>query len=186
MKFNLVTGYVADLHRELTGRNVDLLIARKFGPIAEDRLRFQFLFDDTSVVAAGAHSPWAKRRKIEFAELLKESWVLPPLGSEVASIATEAFRAAGAEFARTTTVVTDSPHVRMSLLSIGRFLTILPASGLQHPSVRSQIRVLPVQLPTITRVSHGIVTLKTRAISPAAQLFIDCAHAVARAPAKGK
>ena len=86
MVFHLVTGYVETLHRELSQRNVDLLIARRFGSIAEERLGFQFLFDDSSVVAAGAQSPWVRRRRIEFAELLKESWVLPPPGSEIASV----------------------------------------------------------------------------------------------------
>ena len=107
--FHLVTGYVETLHRELSERNVDLLIARRFGPIADERLDFEFLFDDSSVVAAGAQSPWARRRRIELAELLKESWVLPPPGSEIASIAMEAFRANGVDYPRTT-VVTDSPR----------------------------------------------------------------------------
>src|SRR5512140_709790 len=90
MVFHLVTGYVETLHRELSGRNVDFLIARRFGPIADERLGFQFLFDDPSVVVAGAQSPWVRRRRIAFAELLKEPWVLPPAGSEIASIAMEA------------------------------------------------------------------------------------------------
>ena len=57
MVFHLVTGYVETLHRELGGRNVDLLIARRFGPTADERPGFEFLFDDSSVVAAGAQSP---------------------------------------------------------------------------------------------------------------------------------
>ena len=84
--FSSVTGNVETLHRKLSQRNVDLLIARRFGPIAEERLGFEFLFDDSSVVAAGAQTPWARRRRIEFAELLKELWVLPPPGSEIASV----------------------------------------------------------------------------------------------------
>jgi DNA-binding transcriptional LysR family regulator len=184
MAFHLVTGYVATLHRELSGRNVDLLIARRFGPIAEERLDFEFLFDDPSVVAAGAQSPWARRRRIEFAELLKESWVLPPPGSEIASIATEAFRANGAAYPRAT-VLTDSPHARMSLLATGRFLTILPASALKFPAMCAEIKALPVHLPG-TRASNGIITLKTRALSPVARLFIDCAREVAKTLAKRK
>jgi DNA-binding transcriptional LysR family regulator len=184
MMFHLVTGYVETLHRELSGRNVDLLIARRFGPIAEERLGFEFLFDDSSVVAAGAQSPWVRRRRIEFAELLKVSWVLPLPGSEIASIAMEAFRANGVDYPRTT-VVTDSPHARMSLLATGRFVTILPASALKFPAMRSEIKVVPVHLP-MARVPNGIVTLKTRALSPVAQLFIDCAREVAKTPAKRK
>src|SRR5205085_11223445 len=83
MAFHFVTGYVATLHHELSERNVDLLIGRRFGPIADERLAFEFLFDDPSVVAAGAQSPWARRRRIVLAELVNESWVLPPPGSEI-------------------------------------------------------------------------------------------------------
>jgi DNA-binding transcriptional LysR family regulator len=184
MTFHLVTGYVEALHRELSGRNVDLLIARRFGPVADERLGFEFLFDDSSVVAAGAQSPWARRRRIEFAELLKESWVLPPPGSEIASIAMEAFRASGVDHPRAT-VVTDSPHARMSLLATGRFVTILPASALKFPAIGAEIKVLPVRLPG-NRVPNGIITLKTRALSPVAQLFVDCARDVARTPEKRK
>ena len=69
--FHLVTGHVPALHRELTGRNVDLLIVRQFGPIADEQLDFEFLFDDSFVVAAGAQNPWVRRRKIELAELVE-------------------------------------------------------------------------------------------------------------------
>jgi DNA-binding transcriptional LysR family regulator len=182
MVFQLVTGYVETLHRELNGRNVDLLLARKFGPLADERLSFEFLFDDSSVVAAGAQSPWARRRRIEFAELLEESWVLPPPGSEIASIAIQAFRANGIDYPRTA-VVTDSPHARMSLLATGRFVTILPASALKFPSARPEIRALPLRLPK-ARAPSGIVTLKGRAPSPVAQLFIDCAREVAKTSVK--
>jgi DNA-binding transcriptional LysR family regulator len=183
MVFHLVTGYVDTLHRELSQRNVDLVIARRFGPIAEEQLGFEFLFDDSSVVAAGAQSPWARRRRIEFAELLKESWVLPPPGSEIASIAKEAFRANGV--APYITVITDSPHARMSLLATGRFVTILPASALKFPAMRAEIKALPVHLPRGS-VPSGIVTLKTRVLSPVAQLFIDCAREVVNTPARRK
>jgi len=182
MMFHLVTGYVETLHRELGGRNVDLLIARRFGPTAEERLGFEFLFDDSSVVAACAHSPWARRRRIDFAELLKESWVLPQPGSEIASIAMEAFRANGVDYPRTA-VVTDSPHARMSLVATGRFLTILPAFALKFPAMGPEIKVLHVRLP-MAHVPTGVVTLKTRTLSPVAQLFVDCAREVAKAAAK--
>jgi DNA-binding transcriptional LysR family regulator len=184
MVFHLVTGYVETLHDELSRRNVDLLLARRFGPIADERLDFEFLFDDASVVAVGAQSLWARRRRIEFAELLAEAWVLPQPGSEIASIATEAFRASGVDYPRTT-VVTDSPHARMSLVAAGRFVTILPASALNFSAMRREIKVLPVHLPK-ARAPSGIVTLKTRAVSPIAQLFIDCAREVAKTAGKRK
>ncbi len=95
-----------------------------------------------------------------------------------------AFRANGVDYPRTT-VVTDSPHARMSLLATGRFVTILPASALKFPAMRAAIKALPVHLPK-AGVSTGVVTLKTRALSPVAQLFIDCAREVAKTPEKRK
>src|SRR5436305_11535290 len=44
MLFDMVAGETETLHRELSERNVDLLIVREFGPIADERLDFEFLF----------------------------------------------------------------------------------------------------------------------------------------------
>ena len=41
-----MTGHVETLHRELSKRDVDFLIVRRFGPIADERLDFEFLSDD--------------------------------------------------------------------------------------------------------------------------------------------
>jgi DNA-binding transcriptional LysR family regulator len=182
--FHLVTGHVPALHRELSGRSVDLVIARRFGPIADEQLDFEFLFDDSFVVAAGAYSSWVRRRTIELAELVNESWVLPPPGSVIASVVTKAFRARGLDYPRTT-VVTESSEVRNSLLATGRFVTIFPASALRFPTRRSELKALPVELP-MARLPNGIVTLKDRTLSPVAQLFVDHAHEVAKSLAKGK
>src|SRR6266700_216868 len=182
--FHLVTGHVEALYRELSERSVDLVIARRFGPIADERLDFEFLFDDSYVVAAGAQSPWVRRRRIELAELVNESWVLPPPGSVIASVVTEAFRAGGLDYPRAT-VVTESSEVRTSLLATGRFVTIFPASALRFPTRRSEIKALPVKLP-MARLPNGIVTLKNRALGPVVQLFIDCAREIAKPLAKRK
>jgi DNA-binding transcriptional LysR family regulator len=182
--FHLVTGYVEPLQRELSERNVDLLIVRSFGSNADERLDFEFLFDDSYVVAAGVQNQWVRRRRIELAELANESWVLPPQASVIGSVVMEAFRASGLDYPRVT-VVTDSPHMRISLLATGRFVTIFPASALKLPTRRSEIKVLPVELP-MARLPNGIVTLKNRTLSPVAQLFIDCAREVAKPLAKTK
>ncbi len=180
--FHLVTGYVETLHRELSARNVDLLAVRRFGPINDKRFDFEFLFDDSFVVAAGAENPWARRRTMKLAQLADQPWVLPPPGSVIGSIVTEAFRASGLEYPRTA-VVTESPEVRTSLLATGRFITIFPASALRFASRQSDIKVLPVRLPT-AHIPNGIVTLKNRTLSPVAQLFINCAHEIAKPLAK--
>jgi len=65
--FHVVTAQIEILHRELSERNVDLVMAQRLGPIADERLGFEALFNDSFVVAAGARNPWVRRRKIDLA-----------------------------------------------------------------------------------------------------------------------
>lgn len=176
--FHLVTGSYEELHRQLRERRVDLLVTRRFGPAPDERLDFDFLFDDSFVVAVGAQSPWARRRRIRLGELANEPWVLPPAESMISVIAREAFRAAGLEYPRAT-VVTLTPEVRLSLLATGRFITIFPASIVGSRSRRAEIKVLPVELP-MDPVPSGVVTLRGRSLGPVPKLFIGCAHEVAK------
>lgn len=52
--FHFVTAYLEPLRHELSERNLDLLIVRKFAPTADEPVDFESLFDDSYVVAAGA------------------------------------------------------------------------------------------------------------------------------------
>jgi len=175
---HLVAGEANILHRELGERNVDLLIARRFGVLADERLSYEFLFDDSYVVAAGAQNPWVRRRRVALAELGNESWVLTPPETATWSVAMEAFRAVGLDRPRVN-VVTLSLETRISLLATGHFLTLLPASAMRFPARRPELRVLPVELPA-ARVPNGIVTLKDRTLSSVARLFIETAREAAK------
>src|SRR5262245_52840277 len=77
IRFHIVTGLSETLHRELINRTVDLAIASRLGPLTDAYMRFEYLFDGLFVVAAGAQNPWARRRKIELAQLVNEPWALP-------------------------------------------------------------------------------------------------------------
>jgi DNA-binding transcriptional LysR family regulator len=182
--FHLVRSPTPTLHRELTERNVDLLIGRRFGAIADERMDFEFLFDEPYVVAVAMQSPWVRRRRIELAELVNEPWALPGPGGVIDWVATEAFRVRQLDYPRTAVVVADY-QMCINLVAAGRFLTILQASALRVPTRRPEIKVLPVALPR-PNSPIGIVTLKNRTISPVAQLFIHCAREVAKPMAMRK
>jgi DNA-binding transcriptional LysR family regulator len=181
---HLVTAQAVTLHRELSERNVDFLIAPKFGHFADEGLGFETLYDDSHVVVTGAQSPWVRRRRIKLAELVNEPWVLPPPDSVFGSAAREAFRASGLDYPRKT-VCTAPADVRISLLATGNFLTIFAMSVLRFPPKRSELKILPVEL-LVAPMPVGIVTLKDRTLSPVAQLFIDSARDVAKPLAKRK
>src|SRR5262249_5070020 len=148
------------------------------------RLDFEFLFDDPWVVAAGAQSPWARKRRVVLADLASEPWVvqMSAPGSEIPSMTTsitmEAFRARGLEYPRTT-IVADTGLVRMQLLASGRFLTIFGASTLRFSTLSHEFKVLPIVLP-VPHLPYGITTQKNRTLSPVARLFIEHAREVAK------
>jgi DNA-binding transcriptional LysR family regulator len=162
----------------LSDRNVDLVIASLRGGLVDEKFSFEVLYDDSNVVVAGAQSPWARRRSIALADLVNESWALPPPQRAYGPLFLEAFRASGLDYPRTT-VFTISPEARISLVATGRFLSIVPTSILRFPRPRPEIKVLPVKL-SIARVPFGIVTLRNRTLSPVAQLFIDTAREIAK------
>jgi DNA-binding transcriptional LysR family regulator len=171
------------VHRQNLGeRAVDLLIFRKVATVIDEQTSFEFLFDSPYVVAAGASSPWIKRRRIALAELMNESWVLPAPDDAFGSFVTNAFRAAGLEYPRAT-VITSGLEIRANLLRTGRYLSVIPEFWLQLPDRHPFLRKLPVELP-IAGAPIGIVTLKNRKPSPVVQHFIDAAREVAKSMPK--
>ena len=182
--FHLMTAPVEALHHELHQRHVDFLIARRFGPVADEQLGFEPLFDDAFVVAAGAKNPWVRRRRVRLAELVNESWMLPPPESVIGSLATQAFRASGVDYPRVT-VVTLPGEARTRLLATGRFLTIVSTSTLRFAAKHPKFKALPLEL-SLPRVPVGIVALKNCTLSPVAKLFIEHAREVAKPLAKRK
>jgi DNA-binding transcriptional LysR family regulator len=179
--FQIEVSETEGLRRALVERKVDLSIVRRYGAHVPDELSFEALYDDPFVVTVGAQSPWARRRKVELAELADEWWAMPPPESEPGSFFAEIFRAKGLGYPRAK-VVSSPIGVRTSLLATGRFLTILPLSVLRFPTKPLSIKALPIELPTIGPI--GVATLKNRALNPSAQLFIDCAREVAKPLAK--
>jgi DNA-binding transcriptional LysR family regulator len=181
--FHLVTSDETDtLYRELSERNVDFLIARKGGSLADESLEFEILYDPSLVVIAGSRSPWARRRRIALAELINEPWVLPPPKGIMGPAYLDVFRASGLDHPRIAAFVTQ-PGARLNLVATGRFLTIL--TSVLRLSKNPKITVLPVKLQH-ARAPVGIIKLKNRTLSPVAQLFMETAREVAKPLAKRK
>ena len=167
------------LYNELHQRNLDFLIVRNSPAAADERVNFEILFSDSYVVAAGLEHPLVRRRRIKLAELAQERWAMPSPGTAAAATVREAFRTGGVDFPRA--AVFARPELRMNLVTTGRFLSIF--SELRILLARSPAKILPIQLPTAP-VHSGIVTLRNRTLSPAAQLFIDTARKIAKPFAK--
>jgi DNA-binding transcriptional LysR family regulator len=160
--------------RELRQRTIDLVLGRIAHPFAEDDLQADVLYQEHLSVVAGTSSPWARRRKVDLADLVDERWILLPQNQLPGSLVADAFRARGLKPPHAT-VAAFSIHMRDRLLATGRYLSIVPDSVLHFAGDRLSFRRLPVQLPIHPR-PVAVVTLRHRTLSPVAQLFIDRAR----------
>ncbi len=68
---------------------------RIWGSIFDDNFATDPLFEEHLFVLAALDSPWARRRRIELAELLDEPWTMPELDTVVGALIVEGFRSAG-------------------------------------------------------------------------------------------
>src|SRR5713101_7957533 len=134
---------------ELHERKVDLVLARLVqeppqGRLDED-LYADVLFNDPYCVAASATSKWARRRKIDLADLVDEPWIMPPLDAIGAYHLIDAYTARGMK-PLNFVIMTFSLHLRIDLVSSGQFVTVLPRSTLQIISKRRSLIELPIKL----------------------------------------
>jgi len=180
--FHVLQGDPVTLLRELDDRNVDLVFARMFQLTIEEHMNMEIFYNDAFVVVAGLQNSWARRRKVELADLVSEPWTLMPPDTFTGAAILEAFRAKGLN-PPCATVVTLSLSLRNSLLATGHFLSTRPATSLKFSPGYPAIKALPIELPT-TKRPVGLITLKGRTLSPAAKLFIDCAREIAKAPSR--
>jgi DNA-binding transcriptional LysR family regulator len=151
-------------------------------PFAEDHLQAEVFYAGSRFVAAAIENPWARRRRIELADLMNEPWTLPPPNSLGGAFANDDFRAAGLDVPRATVIILE-PVARLALVARGRFLAIAAKSA--FVGWDTALKTLPIELATAS-YSLGIITLKNRTLTPVAQLFIDCAREVAKPLLAGK
>jgi len=170
-------------YRELQAHSIDLIIGRLPGTVPSDT-EAEILYSEKFFVVAGMQNYWARRRKIDLAELINEPWCVPSFDSFPWSLIADAFQARGLGLPRRV-VTTRSIQLTTSLVETGRFLTILPRNVLYFRAKSLGLKILPADV-RIQPYPVGIVTLKNRTPSPVAQLFIDCAREIAKSMARDK
>jgi DNA-binding transcriptional LysR family regulator len=163
----------------LRERQHDLILARIARPLVdEDELNVEILFQDPLIIAADVRSEWARRRKIDPAELVDASWILTAPETSVYIGVAEAFRQRGLAMPKIS-IIALSAHVRMSLLSRGPFVTALPSSLLRFNAAKFGLKILPVDLQ-IDGYPVAILALRNRVLSPLVGLFIEHLREVSR------
>jgi DNA-binding transcriptional LysR family regulator len=171
---------------ELRERSVDfrfsILLRPLEGELAKE-FQVEILRYDRICLAVGASSPWARRRKIDLAELAGEPWIVPLSEGPGGRAVLEAFRARGLAPPHIA-VATFSVHLRNFLTMSGRFVVALPLSIVEFYGDLFGLKRLPVELP-IAQLPYAVISLKNRTLSPAAELFLACAREVAGSTGSG-
>jgi len=133
---------------------------------AANDVSIEYLFDDHFVIVAGPNTRWARRRKIDLAELRAERWMLGPPNTSNYEFIAGAFRAR--ELAMPMIgVETLSVPLRTHLVASGRFIGAMP----KLLASQSLVKILPVEVP-VRPLRFAIFTLKGRTLSPAVARFI--------------
>jgi DNA-binding transcriptional LysR family regulator len=184
MAFDVVTGPVLTLYRDLEERRIELVITRLVDFADRENMSVENLFDDNIVAVAAAQNPWTRRRRIELAELANEPWTLPPPDTGIGAFAAGAFRARGLKPPQAS-VITYSMHMCHKLLATGRFLSMLSGYTLMLPGKHPWLKALPVELAN-ARGTIAIITLKNRTLSPLAELFVETARVATKPLARAR
>ena len=172
-----LTGFAA-LHE----RKADVVLTLPTRVIEEDlaeNLQAEVLFHDRICLAAAMQGPWARRRRIDLADLAEAELISPASDTPGGAAVIEAFRAAGLPEPRIS-VTTFSVHLRSILGMRGRFIAVLPVSILRFNPGLYSLKELPLNLP-MPQPPALIVTPKNRTLSPPVEHFIECAREIAGA-----
>jgi DNA-binding transcriptional LysR family regulator len=180
VRAELVRSPIAESLPALRDRTFDLILARPSYAESEttDDIQTDFLVEDPMIVVAGAHSPWARRRKIDLADLVDAPWILPPPDGLTHRFIADAYRKRNLDPPEVK-LQSSTIDLRVSLLASGRFVSILPRSVYLRDKVRFGLKMLPVAVPARSW-PLTIMTLKNRTLSPVIERFVTCAHRVAK------
>lgn len=177
MQFDVDHAVTSDLMRALRERKIDLMLGR-IDIAPEPDVDKEVLFHDPIMIVAGPSHPFARKRRLQLADLVSQRWVMPDSSR---ALVWPLFAAA---FARrnlplpTATITCASLPIQVSMVQTGRFLTFLPSSVVRAAAHRLPIKALPVDLD-IDAPPVGLVVLKHRTPNPITKLFVEAVRAAA-------
>src|ERR1700723_2194287 len=139
-------GSLAAESSALRERSIDigmfLLVKPHDEKLFADDLNGEVLFLEQIVIIAERQSRWARRRKIDIAELVDEPWVLTESDTLSYARLAEAFAARGAGVPKRI-LQTLSSHLRVNLASSGSHITTLPNTTLRVYGDRFGLKAVP-------------------------------------------
>ena len=139
----------------LQDRKCDLVLARTAAPLLHDEqgLDVELLFNDRIAVVASIHSRWARRRKIDLAELVDEPWLLAAPHTWNSTYLSDAFRACGLGMPKAS-LLTQSVPLQIQLVANGSYIIVSLVSEALRRALRSKGTAREFTVPTVASRHH--------------------------------
>lgn len=136
------------------------------------------LVEEQLIVVASPNHPLARQKRVQWPELKKYPWVLPPLASSLREPIERLLAQHGIELEKNY-VETMSVDITRAYLELSSAIAIV-ANAAPHDALQP-LAVLPLPLPRMLLRPAGVLWNRNRPLSPAAELMIECLQEAATA-----
>jgi len=172
VRISLEVGTSDNLLPSLVQGGLDLVLGRIPDQLHNQDLEVVFFEagEHMSVIARPGHR-LANRTEIDISELFNETWILHPVGSPI-RLRIENTLMQAKMTSRLDVVETASILATTAMIEASDMIAVVPQDVAQHYARYGMVTILPVELPPLM-VSPGIVTRKSKTLSPAVQKLLS-------------
>jgi DNA-binding transcriptional LysR family regulator len=161
---------------QLTDSKLDIAVARLFEHHDKSAFSFEPLAEESICVVARRGHPLTRKRKLKLRELAELSWILPT-GKVIRHRFDMVFRSLGLDPPQNV-VSTPSLPVTISLLQHADMVATVPIEVAHQYREHGMVELVPIDFP-LKMDAYGIIVLRNRLLSPAAQIMLKALRATA-------
>ena len=171
VRISIEVGFSNTLIPSLLNGDLDIVLGRMPDQLHDHDLEINFFAkpEHISVIARPGHQ-LADKKRIKLSELFDLTWILGPVGSPMRSRVETVLRISKMT-SNLDIIETASLLAITSLLEASDMISVLPLDVALHYEKYGLVKILPVDL-SISMVNLGIITKKSKTLSPAVIEFI--------------
>lgn len=175
VRISLDVGTSDTLLPSLLQGDLDLVLCRIPDQFHSQDLEIVFLEagEHMSVIARPGHQ-LTKKPKVVLSDLFGLTWILHPVGSpirlRIENILMQARMTSELDILETASILATT-----AMIGESDMISVVPRDVAEHYEAYGMVTILPVELPTLM-VNPGIITKKSKPVSPAVQKFIHHLH----------
>lgn len=174
----IIEGTAASLLPELWQGQLDLVVGRLPPPDVLGSFNEKELLEEPVVLVTGRQHPLARRKTLQWSDLLPYPWILPPVDSILRDPLERALEAHDVPLTNNY-IETLSLHVIRAHLQVSDCIAVMADTSARDASHPQPLHTLPLSLPRLLRPA-GVLWNHARELTPSARLMISCLEDTAR------